>query len=349
MRAFTSLSRGNYLLTRDICITVDVEDFFLPRPCFDTVFARQGGQDWGIGRIMQALDQYGARGTFYVDVYNRTTLTEALLEDACTRVVRGGHELGLHTHPEFPKGVRGYGMQQVMSSYPFQRQLELVGQGCDWIRRWTGQGPKTHRAGGYGANMDTLAALAACDITSDSSLYAGYPYCELARQAHAVNTCFVQSGVREVPVTTTRNCFGLPLPGGGWLGPQLEMKIDLDWLDLQGLQQQVDAALAETDAPVVIFLHSYSLLDLNKGMRPDTCTLLKLQALLHWLARRGDVVLSTVPEAAARASVHVLPSGCLPECRFNLATQPVRWARYASKAISVDRVRKLLLPRKQTP
>lgn len=329
---------------RDVCVTVDVEDFFLPRPPFDTVFARDGGREHGIGRIMDLLEEQGGRGTFYVDVYNRTTLDEDLLARACQAIVRRGHELGLHTHPEFPSGVRGYGMAQVIARHPYEAQLRIVREGRDLITRWTGQAPRTHRAGGYGANRATLRALAACGFTSDASLHPRYAGCALAGEVAAVNACFDLEGVREVPVTVTRNRFGVPL-GAGWIGPALVMKIDIDWLDLPGLQQQVDACLAQTDAPVVLFLHSYSFLDLAHGLRPHPHNADKFRALLRWLAGRGDVRLVTVGEAAARAPVHGPQEVRLPECRFNLPREPLRWARFAGAQVTLERVRKLFAAR----
>lgn len=327
---------------RDVCVTVDVEDFFLPRPSLDTVLASRGSDEWGIGRIMSVLGEFGARATFYVDVYNRTTLTESLLAAACNRILAEGHELGLHTHPEFPSGKRGYGMEQVMARYPLQVQHRFVEQGVALIERWTGLAPRTHRAGGYGANRDTLSALHACGITSDSSLYAAYAGCPLAGDYPAVNACFEAEGVREVPVTVTRARFGLPLPRSGWLGPALDLKVDLDWLDLPGLQAQADAVLRHTDAPVVLFLHSYSFLDIERGFAPAPTQVEKLRRLLGWLAARDDVALIPVGKAAARAPLHALPARHLPEVRFNVAAEPLRWARFAASSLSFSRVKKVL-------
>lgn len=332
---------------REVCVTVDVEDFFLPRPPYDTVFAFDGTREHGIGRMMDLLEEHGGTGTFYVDVYNRTTLDERLLARACEAITLRGHELGLHTHPEFPSGVRGYGMAQVMSCLSFDGQLRLVREGSDLIRRWTGLAPRTHRAGGYGANRDTVRALAACGFSSDSSLYPRYAGCALAAEVEAVNACFDIEGLREVPVTVTRNRFGIPF-GRRWLSTTLLMKIDIDWLDLHGLQQQVDTCLAQTDAPVVLFLHSYSFLDLGRGLRPHPRNADKFSALLRWLAGRGDVRLGTVSDAAAHAPLHAHDTVRLPRCDFNLLREPLRWTGFAASQVTPERLRKLLVARERT-
>lgn len=328
---------------RDICITVDVEDFFLPRPAFDTIFARQGGAEFGIGRIMQMLEEHGASATFYVDVFNRVTLDEALIARACTEITRRGHEVGLHTHPAFPAGVRGYGMAQVMCNLDKGRQQELIGQGKDLIRGWTGQAPRTHRAGGYGANTDTLAALAQEGFASDSSHYHGYAHCPLASAFPVANTVFDAAGIREVPVTVTLNRFGVPLGGDRWAGASLPMKIDIDWLDLPALRVQVEACIAQTQAPVLLFLHSYSLLDLEHGLRPSARNIGRFAGLLQWLSRRPDIRFRSVSEAAttARPSPSDAAPGVLPECRFNLLAEPWRWAVFGWQSVSWERIRKL--------
>lgn len=325
-----------------VCITIDVEDFFLPRPPFDTVFARKGTQEWGIGLMMDILEQNGAKGTFFIDVYNRTTLNTALLAEACQMVVSRGHELGLHTHPDFPKGVRGYGMQQVMARYPLDEQCQLVEQGVNVIEKWTGIRPRTHRAGGYGANRDTLRALWEAGITTDSSLYPGYPGCPLAQDYPSVNVCFEAEGICEIPVTVTRNYFGIPLPNGRWLGPQLTMKIDLDWLDLPALQSQINVALQLDSAPVILFLHSYSFLNLNRGLIPHEENVDKFRKILAWLSVRHDVAMTSLDEAASHAVTKVLPASRLPECRFNISKQPWRWFRFLLAELSVARLKLLL-------
>lgn len=326
---------------RDICVTVDVEDFFLPRPAFDTIFARQGSQEFGIGRIMSMLEEVGAAGTFYVDVFNRTTLDEVTLGDACTAIANRGHEVGLHTHPGFPTGVRGYGMTQVMCKLPLQTQQDLIGLGARHILKLTGTSPTTHRAGGYGANGDTLTALHAEGFSSDSSHYFGYVHCPLAVEFPYANVSFDACGVREVPISVTLNRFGFPWLAGRWVGPALTMKIDIDWLDLPALQAQVDACIAQTQSPIVLFLHSYSLLDLNRGLRPSERNIERFSTLLRWLLRKADVQFSTIGAAVANCGVGAPSAGVLPVCRFNLPADPVRWATFAHAAVSVERLKKV--------
>ena len=326
----------------DICLTVDVEDFFFPRPGFDAVFARQGSREYGIGLIMSLLEAQGAAGTFFVDVFNRETLTEKILAQACCAIVARGHEVGLHTHPEFPTGVRGYGMSQVMASHPLQRQRELIATGKGYLRTWTGSDPVTHRAGGYGANSDTLRALASEGFRSDSSHYYGYPHCPLALEFPYPNACFDAHGIREIPISVTYNRFGFPLPGGRWVGLGLPMKIDLDWLDIEALKKQINACSALKGAPIILFLHSYSLLDLERGLQPSQRNIRRLTDLLLWLARRTDVQFATVSQAAARVRVATRATGALPACHFNVLADPLRWLSFGRSALSVERLRKLL-------
>ncbi|MCZ8109089.1 MAG: polysaccharide deacetylase family protein, partial [Burkholderiales bacterium] len=119
----------------DVVVTVDVEDFFEPRPPFDTYCAQVGSEAWGVPRIMDILEQHGGRGTFFVDVYNRRTVSEDLIAECVREIDARGHEVGLHTHPAFPVGKRGYGMAQTMKAHSLAEQTAFVADGVAMIER----------------------------------------------------------------------------------------------------------------------------------------------------------------------------------------------------------------------
>lgn len=327
---------------RPVCVTVDVEDFFLPRPPVDAIFARSNRGEYGIGRIMSALEAHGAKGTFYVDVMNRKTLREAVIREACEAILSRGHELGLHTHPSFPGRVRGVGMKEVMFRLGPKSQETFIRQATDLITAWTGQAPHSHRAGGYGANVATLEALGRCGYTSDSSHYYGYAGCPLATTFPTANTCFDLGGVREIPVSITLNRFGVPLPKDGWLGPVVPMKIDINWLDGPSLITQIDACLAESSAPVVIFLHSYSLLALHRQFQPDTEAIARLDAILAYVTALPGVSFMTVSDAARAVVPSLIPlERRPPRCDFTVTTDLIRWVRFGSVEFSWKRLGKI--------
>jgi peptidoglycan/xylan/chitin deacetylase (PgdA/CDA1 family) len=318
--------------SRSLCVTIDVEDFFLPRPPgYDTVFAATPEGEFGIGLMMDVLERHGARATFFIDAYNRTTLDEAVLARAARAVVERGHEAGLHTHPAFPSGRRGYGMRQVLSNHDRAWQSAFIRRGAEFLRAWTGLEVTSHRAGGYGANLDTLHGLRENGIAIDASLLHGYAGCALAAASPLRNRPHAIAGVLEVPVSVTRNRFLLRVAGVELQAFAMTQKIDIDWLDLPELKAQVTALFEAGAGTVVFFLHSYSFLRIGRGFRPHRANVAKFDELLAWLRDIPGVRLETLSAAARN-----VPAGDaaapdpLPQCTFHLDRDWLRWVRWAA-------------------
>jgi peptidoglycan/xylan/chitin deacetylase (PgdA/CDA1 family) len=283
-------------------VTVDVEDFFEPRPPIDTYRGRISDRDHATPRIMDIVERHGGRGTFFVDVQNRRTVAEELVAGVTREIAERGHEVGLHTHPAFPEGRRGYGMAQTMKALDRDAQTEFVRQGAELIETWTGRRPVSHRAGGYGANYDTLAALEANGIAIDSSVFWGYPYCGLNEPPLTVNAVVRHGGVLEIPVTVTRCELTL---GSFAHSPRLvavTKKLDPDWCSPGELRRQIDAVLQAGERIVVLFLHSYSLIDIERGFRPDQRACDVLDALLADCVGRYQGELVTLEQAARQSA-----------------------------------------------
>lgn len=274
-------------------VTVDVEDFFEPRPPIDTYRGRSAGRDYATPRIMDILERHGGRGTFFVDVQNRRTVSEELVSGVTREIAERGHEVGLHTHPAFPEGKRGYGMAQTMKALPLEEQRQFIAEGAGLIEAWTGRRPASHRAGGYGANYDTLTALKQNGIEIDSSVFFGYPHCGLNDPPLTVNATVLHGDLLEVPVTVTR----CDLAIGPARLASMTKKLDPDWCSPGELHRQIDAVLTSGQQIVVLFLHSYSLIDIERGFRPDERACAVLDGLLADCVGRFDGEITTLEHA----------------------------------------------------
>lgn len=279
-------------------VTVDVEDFFEPRPQLDTYRGHLDGQDHATPRIMDILERHGGRGTFFVDVQNRRTVDTDLVAGVTREIAARGHEVGLHTHPAFPAGRRGYGMAQTMKVLSPEAQTSFIAEGAALIQAWTGRRPVSHRAGGYGANYDTLSALTANGIAIDSSVFYGYPHCGLNHPPLTANAAVSHGGVLEIPVTVTRCDLML---GPFQRAPRLfsmVKKLDPDWCSPGELRRQIEAVLASGERTIVLFLHSYSLIDIERGFRPDERACAVLDLLLADCVGRYGGELTTMERAS---------------------------------------------------
>jgi len=264
----------------------------------DTYNAYIDGASYGVPRMMDLLEKYESTGTFFVDVYNRRTVSEEIIASTVQEIDRRGHEVGLHTHPAFPTGNRGYGMSQTMQSFSLPEQIRIVSEGAKLISDWIGTAPLCHRAGGYGANFDTLKALAANNIPIDSSLFYGYPFCDLNAGCPTINAPVVIDGVQELPVTTTQCDLAL----GPFTLFSLIKKLDPDWCSPDELRRQIRASTKH--GPTVIFLHSYSFLDLENDYRPDMKAIAQMDDLLSFITNELGNPVRSIKEAQARGELN---------------------------------------------
>ena len=113
------------------------------------------GREVGAGLINKIADKFNAKVEHYVDVYPFERYGEAKFKKLCCDILDAGHGVNLHTHPsgKFDKN------RKFMWQYSFEEQLQIIKFGKDKIYEWTGVQVISHRAGGYGANDDTLSAL----------------------------------------------------------------------------------------------------------------------------------------------------------------------------------------------
>ncbi|MEM7302338.1 MAG: polysaccharide deacetylase family protein [Pseudomonadota bacterium] len=273
-----------------VILTVDVEDFFEPRPPFDTYHGIIGTEKWATPLIMDVLEDLGGRGTFFVDVYNRRTVSEETISSCVKEIDERGHEVGLHTHPLFPEGKRGYGMAQTMKAHTLDEQTEFIEKGVELLERWIGKRPTSHRAGGYGANYDTLVALERNGVPIDSSAFFGYPHCGLNDPPLAVNDPVQFGGVTQFPVTVTR----CEMKAGPLKLFSMIKKLDPDWSSAGELKRQIDAVVESGSGPVILFLHSYSLIDIENGFRPNPKAVSVLKDVLSHAADAHNARLTSI-------------------------------------------------------
>jgi hypothetical protein len=179
------------------------------RANFDrSILATVHGTEAGIRYQMDVLDQNGLKGVFFVDAMPALVWGTAAIEDVVGLIVARGHDVQLHAHTEWlqlagsasPIGSR---TGNHIKDFTFEEQCTLL----DYARRTLvaagAPAPVAFRAGNYGANDDTLRALAEVGLVYDSSHCPGitnaHSACAigLARDDRAVTERY---GIIEVPI-----------------------------------------------------------------------------------------------------------------------------------------------------
>lgn len=240
-----------------VIITIDVESrsgLPLPRQvdadCAD-------GSPCGLTQIAHLLEERNLAGTFFLNVYEHAAWGEEVLRDIAIDLERRGHDVALHTHPQWAYDPD----RSNMYDYSLEEQSGIIRNGRELLSKWTGLPVVAHRAGAYSANPDTLVALERNGIRLDSSWFLDHPNSRLA-DAGLLNNLPSRSGqVIEIPVTVYARQEHPRLLRG--LAPALSSvrKLDPNWfMDETEALAAIDAALS-TEAPYLIFfLHSYSLM-----------------------------------------------------------------------------------------
>jgi peptidoglycan/xylan/chitin deacetylase (PgdA/CDA1 family) len=142
----------------------------------------QYGSRVGVPRILDILERYGAKASFYVPA-----VAALLHEEEQRRVVAEGHELGIH----------GW-IHELNSALPYQIERDLMLRAADALEKIAGIRPVGLRTPSWEFSPNTLAIEKEMGLLYDSSLMADEDCYELVLHGEP-------SGVVEVPVEWIRD------------------------------------------------------------------------------------------------------------------------------------------------
>jgi hypothetical protein len=256
-----------------VYITVDTETSmggawrnpkFAPLPLERTVFGEHKGRLYGIPLLMDILEEYGFRATFFTEVFCADIVGRDELKKVFQCIQDRGHDAQLHLHPtyKFYADFLAGGPRRetdLMFQLSAEEQRELIGQGMRLFAEMTGKLPRAYRAGCYGASEVTLKALHANGIEIDSSYNLAYLGSTCGFQTPALNAPTVIEGVYEFPVTVFR------VTGTSGYKP-----LEISAVSRREVLGTILSLKASGCRDAVLSLHSFSLLK-NRGERYDNC------------------------------------------------------------------------------
>lgn len=172
----------------------------------ESVFGVCGQGTFGIQHQIRRLDTFGLKGVFFIDPMPAQVFGLDIIKRAVAPILEAGHEVQLHIHTEWlpymatdpVDGRRGTSI----CDFSFDDQRLLLAMARELLMAAGAPAPLAFRAGNYGANDDTLRALASLGIAYDTSFNPGYgggkPHISLP-----VDTVepVVHHGVVEFPVS----------------------------------------------------------------------------------------------------------------------------------------------------
>ena len=282
-----------------------------PLPLARTVFCENGEGSYGIPLIMDILEGYGFHATFFVEVFCSYLVGASEVSRVFQCIQKRGHDVQLHLHPvqrfyrDFVQG-QPRREQDLMFEFPADEQKQLVREGVELFRQFSGSAPRAFRAGCYGASEATLSALRENGILIDSSYNLAFLDQTCGFRQRPLNVPRVLEGIHEFPVTNFNS-------GRTGSYKALEISAVSVWEILATIRRLKEEGCRD----VVLVFHSFSFLK-RRGVRfekarKDRIVIQRFRRLCTALARMQDEIEVSVFGKLDLARVnlcqpHVIPS-----------------------------------------
>ncbi|APW71886.1 MULTISPECIES: polysaccharide deacetylase family protein [Sphingopyxis] len=232
--------------------------------------------DFGILFQMDMLERHGLKGVFFVDPMPALVHGPRIVEAIVEPILRRGHEVQLHIHTEWlqfaPFNPAGRLTGRNIADFPLPAQKKLIALARDILMRAGVPRPVAFRAGNFGANDDTLRAVAALGFRYDSSFNGAYRDhgCAITLDPANMGMRF-HHGVCEVPVS------GL-MEGSGRFRPA-----QLCAMSEEEMRDALDHAAESGAIQFSAFSHSFELLSRDRAV-PNWLAVARMEALCRAVA-----------------------------------------------------------------
>jgi len=259
-RTFRPITRllGGWMQGLAVCMVVG--SFGLVEPCSATylvfttdvcrtwgtdVNGQWEGTDYGLPLVIEKLDRWGIKGSFFVSPF----VPEGHEEEASATIryiLSKGHDVQLHPHADT------FGQERDrLTDYNKEEKRRILERGIKLLVQAGAPRPVAHRAGAYAIDVEMLNLLPEVNIFIDSSIFPIDPRCKVSLPEDLINRFVRIDGLYQLPITFVRR-----VP---FIGFQGMTALDINrmiWEELQTALEQI----AEHRMPVAtFFMHYFSL------------------------------------------------------------------------------------------
>ncbi|MDI1297253.1 MAG: hypothetical protein PSY12_15480 [bacterium] len=296
-----------------------------------SIWAEAGRHSYGIGWQMDMMDLHGLKGVFFVDPLPALVHGADFLQPIVRSIVDRGHEVQLHIHTEWlawaSKTPVDGRLGRNIGDFSVNDQILLLSLAKRLLEEAGAPAITAFRAGNFGANDDTLRALAAIGILWDSSVNPAYLNrdCGISVEPGLI-AAQRKLGVTELPVS------GITDRPGGFRPAQICAMSAAEMLG--GLRH----AAREGHSAFVVVTHSFELLSRDR-QRPNHAVMTRFEQLCREASRLPDI---------RTAGFHDLaPDLADAPARALTRLAPHRWRtgmRIAEQALATWRYERRLIP-----
>jgi hypothetical protein len=283
----------------------------------------------GIPHKLTLLARTGQRAVFFVDPMPALLWGTAAIEDIVGPIIDAGQDVQLHLHTEWlelagsanPLASGRVGTN--LFDFPFEEQCQLIDYARAQLMAAGAPAPVAFRAGNYGANDDTLRALASLGIAYDTSHCPALPSgaSRIALGPEHRDPLW-HEGVIEVPVGSI-----------GALGAA-QRHGQITALSLAELTAAIRHARDSGRETLTLVSHSFELFN-RRRLAVNRIVRHRFDRLCHFLAGTPGVTSGTYRDdppaiGAAPDEVELLPAS-LPRTAWRYAEQALSNALYGAK------------------
>ncbi len=251
------------------------------------IYGRIGSREYGIGLIMDIADRFGLKVTFFVEVFNKYFFGEGETRQVVETILRRGHDVQLHLHPNYlnftlerPQDLR---FSDLTGDYSLERQIEMLREARQTLESYGVPRVTAFRAGCFGANADTLKALAENGFLIDSSYNGAFLGGPCLLPDWGINDMAMCEGIYEFPVTNFQEDAGVrsarPMP------------LDINGVSFEEMRQVLRACRESGPRHLTVILHSFSFVrayDVQyRKMRPRKHVIRRFEKLCRFLAENS--------------------------------------------------------------
>lgn len=242
-----------------------------------SIWGEAEGRAYGIGWQMDELESHGLKGVFFVDPMPALLYGTEFLRSIVAPIVARGHEVQLHIHSEWLRWARHSPVSgqlgRNIGDFSQADQAILLRLGKAWLEE-AGAPPITaFRAGNFGANDDTLRALADVGLAWDSSVNPAY-HCYGCRI----------SGARDQIAPSHRFGVGELAVSGITDRPGSFRPAQICAMSAREMRTGLRHAVRESHAAYVVVTHSFEMLSRDRK-RPNRAIMRRFTSLCRAAAR----------------------------------------------------------------
>lgn len=280
-----------------------------------SIWAEAQGRAYGIGWQMEELERHGLRGVFFLDPMPALIHGIDFLKPIIAAIIGRGHEVQLHIHSEWlrwaPASPVGGRQGRNIGDFALDDQVTLLHLGKQWLEEAGAPAITAFRAGNFGANDDTLRALAQLGIAWDSSVNPGYHNygCRISGARDQIGPSR-RHGISELPVSGI-----IDRPGSFRPAQVCAMSV-------REMHMGLSHAVRERHPAFVVVTHSFEMLSRDR-QRPNHAVMRRFSALCREAAELANLRVCGfrdlppgLAEGAPPLQTRVPPSRLRTTCRM---------------------------------